>query len=277
MIKAVFIDMDGTLFNSQREVTENTQIAIRKCIEQKIKIILTSGRSRANLLKYQKMIGTSPYIISSNGADVYDIEKQKEIYIDSIPNQELKRLLEYSQKNDCRITLNYGVELAMNKMFYSDEEPNIKSEEELNQIVEKDKVVQCVIANKDIEKIRKFKAYLEKEILGVKIENESKRLKNPNIKPSKHYYCDITACGTSKGKGVMKMCEYLGLKLTEIAVIGDGENDVSMFKVAKESVAMGNSEEEVKANAKYITETNDNEGVAKFLEKILIKKCECHF
>lgn len=268
MIKAVFIDIDDTLLNSQREITENTKIAIQKCMEKGIKIILTSGRSRNNTLKFQEMLKTSPYIISSNGADVYDIREQKEIYINAISKEALRKLFNYSQENDCKIALNYGLELAMNKMFYPDEEINVKTTEELIEIINNKKVLQCVISNRDIDEIIKFKKWLAKEITEVKIENESKRLKNLVLKPSKHYYCDITSSTTSKGSGVVKMCEYLDLQLEDIVTIGDGENDISMFEVAGGAVAMGNATEKVKAKAKYVTETHDNEGVAKFLEKI---------
>lgn len=65
MIKAVFIDIDETLTNSQREVTEKTKLEIKKCVENGVKIILTSGRSRREAMDFQEQIGTSPYIVSS--------------------------------------------------------------------------------------------------------------------------------------------------------------------------------------------------------------------
>ena len=95
--------------------------------------------------------------------------------------------------------------------------------------------------------------------MNIKIENESKRLKNPDLKPSSNYYCDITSLLISKGKAVQKMCEYLKLKCEEIAVIGDGENDISMFEVTDNSVAMENAMEEVKEKANFVTNSNDEE------------------
>ena len=77
MIKAVFIDIDETLTNSQREVTKETQDAIKRCVEKGIKIILTSGRSRKEAMAFQETIGTSPYIISSNVASCYDVAEEK--------------------------------------------------------------------------------------------------------------------------------------------------------------------------------------------------------
>ena len=65
MIKAVFIDIDETLVNSNREVTPKTMQEIKRCVQKGIKIILASGRSRKEAIEYQKEIGASPYIISS--------------------------------------------------------------------------------------------------------------------------------------------------------------------------------------------------------------------
>ena len=112
-----------------------------------------------------------------------------------------------------------------------------------------------------------FKEYIIK-ILQIKIENESKRLNNPKLKPSKSYYCDITSNLVSKGKAVKQLCDYLGIKEDEIIVIGDGENDISMFNMTSNSVAMGNALQNVKESAQYVTLTNDEDGVAKVLEKL---------
>lgn len=272
MIQAVFIDIDDTVMNSQREITENTKKVIKECEKEGIKIILTSGRSRLDTLKYQKEIGASPYIISSNGADAWDVEEEKEIYSEPISKQVVIKLLEYAKKNNCKISLNYNLELVMNQIFYPDEEDKKRTLEELTKLVEKENIVQCVMANKEIEEMVKFKEYLSKDIPEVKIENESKRLKDLNLKPSSHYYCDITSSSVSKGKAVRAMCEYLNVSKENIATIGDGENDISMFEETIHSVAMGNAIQKVKEKANIVTNTNDEEGVANFLKTILNKK-----
>ena len=269
MIKAVYIDIDGTLVNDKREISDNTLIAIRKCIDNNIKIILASGRSRLQTSEYQERIGGSPYTISSNGADIYDLEKNKEIYIENIPKSVLEVLFEFANKNEYKITLNYDFELSMNTMFYPDEQDRVKSKEYLKDVIEKRKVVQCVISNRDIEKIRVFKNFLEEEKIGLKIENESKKLRDSSLPPSKHYYCDLVSKNASKGEAVKKVCEYLNLKNNEIAAIGDGINDVTMFKLTPYSIAMGNAGNIVKENANYVTDSNNDDGVAKILNKIL--------
>lgn len=268
MIKAVFIDIDGTLANSQRRVSEKNKNEIKRCIEKGIKIILTSGRSRKETMEFQKQVGASPYIISSNGASVYDSEKQIEIYNEIIDYKIIKKLFEHSILNDYKIRLNYSEKLVMNKATYPDEKDKVKTLEELTEIIKSNKIVQCSISNENFEKMKQFKEYLIKEIPQVKIENESKRLNNPVLKPSSSYYCDITSKLVSKGEAVEVLSNYLNIYKQEIITIGDGENDISMFNKTPNSVAMGNALNSIKEKASYVTKSNDEDGVAKVLEKL---------
>lgn len=209
MIKAVFIDIDETLTNSKGEISEKTQYEIRRCIQKGIKIILTSGRARKDAINYQKQIGTSPYIISSNGASCYDELKKKEIFSEPIKKKVVKQLLEYAHENGYTIKFNYNEEMVLNKAAYPDEKDKEKTIQELENIIENENIVQCVVSSPDIEKMLELKRYLAKKIYDIKIVNESKKLKNPELKPSKKYYCDITSATISKGKAVHMICEYL--------------------------------------------------------------------
>lgn len=268
MIKAVFIDIDGTLLNSQREITKNTYNQIKKCMNKGIKIILASGRSRKEATEFQKKVGSSPYIISSNGASCYDGILKKEIYAEPLNKEILNKLLDYSEKNKYKITLNFEDKLVLNLAMYPDEKDKEKSYEELENIIKNEEVVQCVISNPDLEKMQEFKKMLEANFPETIIANESKRIKNPELEPSRNYYCDVVSSSVSKGRAVMEICKYLNLEYDEILTIGDGENDISMFKLTENSIAMENALENVKKQARYCTKSNDEDGVAKVLEKL---------
>jgi Cof subfamily protein (haloacid dehalogenase superfamily) len=268
LIKAVFTDIDETLTNSNREVTEKTCYQIKRCIEKGILIILTSGRARKDATNYQKQIGASPYIISSNGAYCYDELNGIEIFSEPIKKEVVKQLLEYAQENEYTIKFNYKDKIVLNKALFLDEKDKEKTVDELKNIIETENIVQCIVSSSDIEKMMELKSYLAKNFHEVKIVNESKKLKNPELKPSKNYYCDIASATISKGKAVHMICQYLNLSEEEIITIGDGENDISMFNITPNSVAMGNALEYIKKQAKYITLSNDEDGVAKVLEKL---------
>lgn len=269
MIKAVFIDIDETLTNSQREVTEKTKLEIKKCVENGVKIILTSGRSRREAMDFQEQIGTSPYIVSSNGASAYDAENEVEIYNERIDPQMVLQLIKHSRENGYRIKLNYKDLLVMNEAAYPDEKDKEVSYEELERVAVEEQVVQCVITSTDFEKMKVFRDYIKNECVGIAVANESKRFKNPDLKPSRNYYCDVASVKVSKGNAVKAVCEYFEIKPEEIVTIGDGENDLSMFELTPNSVAMGNSLPEIKEKANYVTASNDEDGVAKVLGVII--------
>ena len=87
-------------------------------------------------------------------------------------------------------------------------------------------------------------------------------------------YYDVADVNTSKGNAVKMVCKALNIDLKDTISIGDDYNDVSMFEVTGASIAMGNANEEVKKKAKYVTLTNNEEGVALVLENLLKNKGE---
>ena len=147
-------------------------------------------------------------------------------------------------------------------------EYDILLNEPIENFVNKVDVMQCLLQDSNFEKIKRLKPFIEK-IENVGIKNQSKSLTNPNVKPREITYCDIADEKTSKGFGIEKMCKSLNISLKDAISIGDDYNDVSMFKKTHLSVAMGNANDEVKSNVKYVTLTNNEDGVAVFLEKLI--------
>ena len=269
MIKIVFIDIDGTLLNSKREVSKKTIEIIKKCKEKGIYIVITSGRSKLETLYYKKLIDASNYIISSNGAEVYDCNKDRVIYNRPIEKNIVMKLYDYAEKNNDVIKLIYDKNIAVNKIIYNDDINIKKDKSEIKEIIKKHNIVQCVILNKNINNLYEFKEFFVNNFNNLKIENESKKLKNSNEAESDNYYCDVVKKDVSKGNAVEILYKYLNIDISQTAAIGDSFNDISMFKKVGISVAMKNAVEEVKKEATIITETNNNDGVAKFLEKLL--------
>ncbi len=268
MIKAVFIDIDDTLTTENREVSKENREEIIRCQNKGIHIVIASGRTRQVAMEYQEVLKSSPVIISSNGASVYDIKNEIEVYNEVVPKEVLLNLFDYAIKGNFRIQLNYSNKLALSRANYPDEEENVVAIEEIKQIMLNEKVVQCVLGNSDFNKMLELKKYLADNFQNIKIANQSKRMIDHTLEPKKSYYCDIVSINVSKGSAVRKVCEYFNLKADEIVTIGDGENDISMFELTPNSVAMGNASDFVKSKANSITLSNEEDGVAKVLEKL---------
>ena len=109
------------------------------------------------------------------------------------------------------------------------------------------------------------------KIDGVEVSNRSKYLIDPSMFSktcdNNELFIDINKKGCSKGLGILKLCEYLNIPLSQTISIGDSANDLSMFKQTQVDVAVANSINELKEKADVLTTSNDNDGVASFLEK----------
>ena len=143
--------------------------------------------------------------------------------------------------------------MVLNRATYPDEKDKEVSNEELK------KIVQVSVSDSDLEKMKKFKEYLK---------NFDSNNEKIALKPSKNYYCDITSKKVSKGNAVKSICEYLKINTNEIIAIGDGENDISMFEITPNSIAMENAVPLAKEKAKYQTLSNNENGVAHVLKNI---------
>lgn len=85
-----------------------------------------------------------------------------------------------------------------------------------------------------------------------------------------NYCLECIPEGVDKGLGLTKLCEYLGISLTEVMVIGDSDNDLEMIEIAGTKIAMGNAYDCVKKIADHIVSTNDEDGVAEAIEKFAL-------
>ncbi len=111
------------------------------------------------------------------------------------------------------------------------------------------------------EKIEQFE--------NLEIGNYSKALILKKETPGQSYFYDIVKRGTSKGTGIEKFCDKMNIDLVDCIAIGDNKNDLSMFEKVGMSVAMGNATDYIKSKANFITETNDENGVANFLNMMI--------
>lgn len=266
MYKAIFIDIDGTLRNNLRKVTQKTINAVKQVVNKGILVVICSGRPRKYTEDVSKECGASNYIISSNGSSIYDYDKKQVLYENIMNKEACKRLYELSEKEDIRFIMNVGDGRVVNKLHSKD---NIeeKLETDIEEFLSNNNVVQCTLADSNFEKMKSLKKYIE-QIPNVVIKNQHKSLVNPNAPKDGSIYYDVSNVGVNKGTGIQKFCELLNISLKDVIAIGDDKNDVPMFEIAGLSVAMENANEEVKKYADIITLSNEEDGVAIFLEKL---------
>lgn len=266
MIKAIFIDIDGTLRDSNRKLSSRTINAIKRITDKGILVILCSGRPRKYTEQISRECFASKYIITSSGGMIYDYEENKVLYVNEMNKEALIKLYEIANPEDVRFIMNVGEGRVVNKVKHADQE--IQLDEDIKDFVYNNPVVQCTIADSDFDKIKNLIPKIDK-VENVEIKNRHKSLLDDKFKDDKTVFCDIANINSNKGNAVKKLLEILNIPKEDTIAIGDDNNDLSMFEQVGYRVAVDNAIDIVKEKADKITLSNDEDGVAVFLEKLI--------
>lgn len=267
-MRPIFIDVDGTLRNSQKEITETTLEALRLATQNHYEPILCTGRSRSHALELCKPL-KSKFLIYNSGAGIYDCQSQSILHEDAMATSGIILLYDLLQREDVNFTLAYDgashhYSLGARTLY---EPLNIAT---LQQILSTVKIQQAVVGSSDFDFMRALRNKIN-QIPYLRTSNQSKCLIDDTIPPADPtFYYDIVDINTSKGNAIKKFCELLHISPQDCIAIGDDENDISMFHVCGYSVAMENAIPAVKSIANYITIDNDHDGVAFYIKQKLL-------
>ncbi|MBO3340120.1 HAD family hydrolase [Clostridium perfringens] len=272
--KMICIDMDGTLLNSKKVVSEENRIALKKAYEKGVHIIICTGRNPKNAIYFSEFLGVNCAVIANNGAWVIDEDKEVIISKDVLDENQCMDIMsickEYKgvpsfhsrdsvywpsrfRKYLCDIILNKKIpEKYRVKNIY------VKEKEEWREVFKSNNTGKCIIIELNTSKLKKIRENLIKK-------------GNYEITQSGRYALEVNNKGVSKGRAVKALAEEYKIKREEIICIGDNENDLSMITYAGLGVAMGNAIDSLKEKADYITESSDKNGVAKVIYEFVLK------
>lgn len=269
--KLVAIDMDGTLLNSKGSISDRTRQAIYDASKKGVYIVLATGRILKSAVNHAIELNLNRPIISSNGAVIVD-ENQNIIYQKPMKSQSVKKITEIGESeniyfhfyDDDSFYSNIYIEEVLN--FYNSEESK-KNGNEIKFNVFDD--VNEIIRNKDIN-VYKFLFLDDDRSKLDKLKVRLKDIQDISICSSWGNNLEVMDRDVSKGNGLKYLCNKLNISAENVIAIGDNENDISMLKYAGLGVAMGNGVEKAKSISDLITSTNDEDGVAKVIEKYIL-------
>lgn len=260
--KIIFIDIDGTLTNSEKEVTEKTEEVIEKITNKGILVVLCSGRPNAYTINKSKTANASHIVISNSGNLVYDYKNNEVIYINEIKKEHLRHIYNYCETNKIACVFN-GIFKGYQNVYSKKDRIIVSSIDEIDEPI----CQLCITANA-LEDALIFKEYISKSpIFSTAYISSNVLNKKDN---DDEYDFDVMYKNSGKGEGIKKLLEYLNIPVSETMCFGDYINDYSMFKECDITIAMGNSTQKLKELADFTTLTNDNDGVAVFLEDNLL-------
>ncbi len=213
------------------------------------------------------MVNASPYIISSNGAQIFDYENRKTLAGHEIDRDVAFRITNFINERKAGFIINcsdrrYG-NMNLNRKL-DDGDIFIESLDEVNE-----NIYQLVVEAYSYDLLEEMISYIKQQ-KEVKLLNYSPAYLK-GIKTEKHYYLDVDSKEVNKGKAIKEFLEIFNIKKEESVCMGDYINDVDMFDVCGFKVAMGNANEELKEKADYVTLSNDEAGVSYFIDKFILK------
>ena len=268
MIKLIAIDMDGTLLNGKKHIDKAQKEAIHEAIDAGIKIVLCTGRPLYGILPFYEELGLSEldsegYVILNNGCSIHKTKDWKLIDQVNFTSDDIEYLYKFSESYDINFTL-------VNDTYYF----NI-GRKPTDELIKDAGFVFSDITDISLEEAKSGKHKIMKIMfLGDPEIMADFQEKNEDIIKSKYsgvlsqsYVYEVFPKDNNKGTGLKKLAEKLGIKQEEVMAIGDGNNDIEMFEYANYSVAMKNATELAKKAAKYETDSNENDGVAKAIRK----------
>lgn len=259
-------DIDGTLVDSKVRMSGRTIRALER-ISKQAEIVICTGRmcsSTISLLKkYIPSFVGKANLITYNGGRVKDA-KGSLIYESSIDKNTALEISEYFLKKSIYFQVYIDDQLYTYKDC--DKIKDYSSHASVEYIVHENLTDLIRYASSGPNKLLVID---EPEKLAVVQEYVGKYFSGAQSVMSFRNYLDIVPVGVSKGNALKIMAFKLGANISEAFVFGDSQNDISMLQLTENSFAMGNSTENVKKVCKYIIPTNDEEGVAQILEKIL--------
>lgn len=290
MYKLIAIDLDGTLLDSYGQISERNKCAIQKAKENGTEVVIASGRNPMSVKNLAFEANANNYMICGNGAMIYDLNKEEIIYNKFIDKKIVLELIEICEKNSVYYSINTQSAiitkyLNYNVLFYHHENANEPDNRKTNIYLNQD--IYNYVANREENDYLKINICDENNIIFNSIIRKLRKVKNIDVLDVAHmsrkiiktgteetaieyYYTEITSKNVDKWNALSYLMDKLSVSKEEVMTIGDNVNDKSMIENAGLGAAMDNSAPYIKAVAKEITANNNEDGVAKVIEKYVL-------
>ena len=264
--KLIAMDLDGTLNNDQKIITEKTKAALMAAQKRGIRLALASARPSPGLFKERDILRLQDYngiLMSYNGGRIVDAATGKVLFETSMDLAQTKQVLRRLEALTVTPILDDGVQ------FYVADRNGYKVDYEC-----KNNNMTCT----EVGNLADFLSFAPIKILmSVQPEELAEVQKQIadflpetlTVVQTAAFYLEVIPKVINKGQGIRDICAVLGIDPSEVISFGDAANDIPMLREAGMGVAMGNAAEAVKAAANMVTLSNNEDGIAAALEKLI--------
>lgn len=269
-IRLVGLDLDGTVLNQRHEITQRTKEAIGQAIARGCLVIPATGRPLLGIPKEFLEIPGVDYAVTANGATVIDVKSKQVVLKYWLTCAQVKQAFE-SAKGLYRV-----FDVFVGGSGYS-EQRNLKKVEEWAPKGMAGYMKQSRKAVKDIyafieqqEEFEKCTMFFTEESKRKEARRILEELDLFEVVSSAENNLELSAKSAHKGTALLGLAKMLNLQDEQVMACGDSENDREMLKSVGLGVAMGNASDSIKELADWVTDTNEQDGVAKALEKFVL-------
>ncbi|MCD8084203.1 MAG: Cof-type HAD-IIB family hydrolase [Clostridiales bacterium] len=274
-IRLIALDLDGTLLDEEKRLSPRNEAALRKCAERGILLAPCTGRNWMGVPEFVRCLPGVDYAITVNGAVIEDVKHHQVLEETKLANRQALQLLELA-KNSGAIMYDvymggrgYGEKRFLDNIEASGLPPFFQK-----LVLDTRKPVPDVT-----EEVRRQGIPVEKVNFMFRDMEERRRVKemlvargDVEVSASYEFNLEINAPGATKGEALVRLADRLGIQRCQTMGFGDGENDLTMMELAGIGVCMANGMETVKKKADYITATNQEDGVALAIEKLVLNR-----
>lgn len=271
MVKIIFTDVDGTLFDSASALSEVNLNACLKAQKNNIKVVINTGRYGENAIRVGEMINAhkyNGYIIGNDGAEIWSYEKQAWIYLQQLEQKDTTKLYEFLTNYDDKMLLHFN---SIDTLYVNHATNSWGKWVENLQI----KIVHLKHFKDIIMPISKIMVILEKYLPSEEIMKFISTFKKefPHL-DIVQYHTNVFCIGPkniNKGTALQWLCNLLNINTKDALTIGDGFNDLPMFEISGHPVVMENANVALKPFGKIFALSNDNHGVGHIINDYVLK------
>lgn len=267
-VKLIALDLDGTLFNSQSQISAHNIDTIKKANEAGATVVISTGRPYSGL-PFEQLKGSGiRFAITTNGSAIYEIESGKCLFEEAMDEDIILPILDFLLTKDIHMDAFIGGKgytpvqcVAAGQKLAN---PPALKHYILNTRVRVDNLPLFIHENQLKVQKMTLNFYPEGDVFKDREEVRKYLESNPAVTTVSGGYnnLEFTRVDVNKGVGLQKMAQLLDIPVAQTMAVGDTENDLAIIRAAGVGVAMGNATAAVKSAADYITTSNDEDGVA---------------
>ena len=262
-IKAIFMDLDGTVLTSEHKVSENLIRKLRELEEKGVKIFIATGRTFSSSKPFVEMLGIKNPVINYNGGRVVNPLNSEVIFEKPVKAQDVEELIRISREK--RIHLN----------LYMDDKLYIENETDEGVKYSESVEIPYYVKNFDefIGKTSTKALFIAKNAILLELKKElEEKLPHINFVFSKPYYLECLNKEVNKGLAIKELLKKYEISPEETMAFGDQWNDLEMLKFVKYGYLMGNATEELKQefSEDRITLPNDEDGIYEIIKELWV-------